>query len=196
MAPVAQIEFASLFLPYRSVVSHQIGSCQVSNGLLYVSVGDGHQIQKSQQVGTPLGKVLRMALDDKPVSTNPFYREEIPQDEIPASARNYIWAMGFRNPFGLKLAGDRMFVADNGGRIDRFLEIRKGGNYLWDGTGSSIGLNAKAVLVPGRGVGQLEFHPQNQNCSHLDFWMLSSPRSPGMFESEKGFQTSLLCLTT
>ena len=126
MAPVAQIEFASLFLLYRSVVSHQIVSCQVSNGLLYVSVGDGHQIQKSQQVGTPLGKVLRMALDDKPVSTNPFYREEIPQDEIPASARNYIWAMGFRNPFGLKLAGDRMFVADNGGRIDRFFRDQEG----------------------------------------------------------------------
>ena len=66
-----------------------------------------------------------MTLDGKPVSTNPFYL-----DEDIGKARNFVWAMGLRNPFGLKLVGDRMFVTDNGISIDRFLEVRKGANYL------------------------------------------------------------------
>ena len=154
VAPVTRVDFTDVFLPYRSVVSHQIGSCQVSDDLLYVSVADGSQAQKSQQLGSLLGKILRMTLDGKPVSTNPFY-----QDENIAKARNYVWAMGLRNPFGLKLVGDRMFVADNGSGIDRFLQIRKGTNYLWDGTEASMALNAEAVLVPGTGVGQLDYYP-------------------------------------
>ena len=153
--PVDRVDFTDVFLPYQSVESHQIGSCQVRNGLLYVSVADGRQVQESQRVGSLLGKVLRMTLDGKPVSTNPFYL-----DEDIGKARNFVWAMGLRNPFGLKLVGDRMFVTDNGISIDRFLEVRKGANYLWDGTDASIGLNAEAVFVSGTGVGQLEHYPE------------------------------------
>ena len=51
LAPLARVDFTDVFLPYRSVVSHQIGSCQVRDGLLYVSVGDGRQVQNSQQLG-------------------------------------------------------------------------------------------------------------------------------------------------
>ena len=153
VAPVTRVDFTDVFLPYRSVVSHQIGSCQIRDDLLYVSVADGSQVQKSQQLGSLLGKFLRMTLDGKPVSTNPFY-----QDENIAKARNYVWAMGLRNPFGLKLVGDRMFVADNGIGIDRFLQIRKGTNYLWDGTEASMALNADAVLLPSAGVGQLDYY--------------------------------------
>ena len=66
--------------------------------------------------------------------------------------------MGLRNPFGLKLVGDRMFVADNGIVNDRFLQIRKGANYLWNGSDASIGLNAEAVFIPGAGVGQIDYY--------------------------------------
>ena len=153
VAPASQVDFTDVFLPYRSVESHQIGPCQVRDDLLYVSVADGRQAEESQKLGSLLGKILRLTLDGKPVSTNPFY-----QDESILNARNYVWAMGLRNPFGLKLVGDRMFVADNGIVNDRFLQIRKGANYLWNGSDASIGLNAEAVFIPGAGVGQIDYY--------------------------------------
>ena len=74
-----------------------------------------------------------------------------------------MWVSGLRNPFGLTLFRDRAFVADNGPDVDRFLEIKEGGNYLWDGTNDSIGTNADALFFPGRGVAQLEHYPQDSN---------------------------------
>lgn len=153
VVPDSQVDFTDVFLPYLSVESHQIGPCQVRDDLLYVSVADGLQAVESQRLGSLLGKILRLTLDGKPVSTNPFY-----QDENILNARNYVWAMGLRNPFGLKLVGDDMFVADNGIVNDRFIQIRKGANYLWDGSDTSNGLNAEAVFTPGAGVGQIDYY--------------------------------------
>jgi len=119
-----------------------------------VGVGDGSQTEQSQQLDSPLGKVLRMTLDGKPSPGNPFY-----QKNSADKAASYVWASGFRNPFGLKIVGDDIFVADNGPAVDRFLRINPGGNYLWDGSDFSIGTNADAVLFPGKGVAQIDFYP-------------------------------------
>jgi len=156
IAPTSQIDFTKVFAPYRSAGSHQIGPCQVDDDLLYVSVADGSQTEQSQRLDSLLGKVLRMTLDGLPVPGNPFY-----QDDDIGNAQNYIWASGLRNPFGLKVVGGRVFVADNGQSIDRFLEVKEGGNYLWDGTDMSIGTNADAVFSPGDGVAQLDHYPPN-----------------------------------
>ncbi|MCH8346859.1 MAG: PQQ-dependent sugar dehydrogenase [Chloroflexi bacterium] len=99
----------------------------------YVSVADGGQTQRSQQLDSLLGKVVRTTLDGKPVSDNPFYEN----DDV-SRAANFVWAYGLRNPFGLKMVDDRVFVADNGPDVDRFLEVEEGNNYLWDaGTSAS-----------------------------------------------------------
>lgn len=149
-----ELDFTSVFSKFESAVSHQIGSCQVANGSLFVSVGDGRQTKESQNVNVLLGKVLRLSLDGQSLPDNPFYDAADPNK--PA---DFVWSYGFRNPFGLKAVSDRLFVADNGSDIDRFVEVQAAGNYMWDGTDWSIGSRADIALEPTIGPAQLEFVP-------------------------------------
>jgi glucose/arabinose dehydrogenase len=123
-----------------SAFSHQIGNCTVHGGLLYVSVGDAGNPALSAKVESPLGKVLRLTLDGQPVPENPFPNG--------ANVAPRVFVVGLRNPFGLTFAGDRLFIAENGVSLDRFLEVRGGHDYHWDGSDASIATNAAAVFVP------------------------------------------------
>lgn len=162
LKPVSMTAFTDIFSKEGSSPSHQIGPCQVSDGSLFVAVGDGFDFifleeidyKRSQNPDSLLGKILRMTLDGKPVRSNPYYVD----DDI-TKARNYVWAVGFRNPFGLKIVDGRVFAADNGPAVDRFIEVRKGENYLWDGSDMSIATNAVVAFVPAAGVTQLDFYP-------------------------------------
>ncbi|MEZ4546328.1 MAG: PQQ-dependent sugar dehydrogenase [Thermodesulfobacteriota bacterium] len=108
----------------------------------------------SQNIETLQGKIIRMTTDGEPLEDNPYY-----VDDDAGKARNFVWAAGLRNPFGIKAASGRIYSADNGaGSMDRFLEIRRGENYLWDGTEWSIGANAIQVLTPSDGVAQLDYN--------------------------------------
>jgi glucose/arabinose dehydrogenase len=137
------LAFTEIFDDDIAAITHQAGAMIVDGKTLLVGVGDGGQHFKSQQLTSTLGKVLRMTLDGKPLPDNPFYED----DEVNTPA-NYIWAYGLRNPFGLSLVNGRLFASENGFEIDRFLEIRRGDNYGWDGTDWSIGINALSVLGP------------------------------------------------
>ena len=152
--PSGQLTFTPVFANDESAPSHQIGPCQVDGEYLFVSVGDGEKLVFSQVVDSTLGKILRMTVDGQPIPDNPFY-----SDGDPAKTSNYVWATGFRNPFGLKTVDGRVFVADNGPTLDRFLEAHAGTNYLWDGSDWSIGSNADLVLLPSIGVVQLDRYP-------------------------------------
>jgi glucose/arabinose dehydrogenase len=154
LEPSGQLAFTGVFAAYESAISHQIGSCQVAGDFLYVSVGDGRQVEQSQAVDSLLGKVLRMTFDGKPAPGNPFFRANDDQ-----KAADYVWAYGFRNPFGLKAVGDRIFVADNGSDIDRFVEIQPGEYYFWDGTDWSIGARADVVIAPDIAPVQVDYAP-------------------------------------
>jgi len=129
--------FLDLFADERSEASHQIGPCQVKDGHIYVSVGYGDDTSQAQNLHSTLGSILRMTPDFKPLADNPFYT-----DDGEVTAIDYIWAYGFRNPFGLKTVGDRLFATDNGGDIDRFDEIEKGENYMWSGNDWGTGARA------------------------------------------------------
>lgn len=142
--------FNAIFAPDRSGESHQIGGCAVSGGRVFVSVGDGVQHEQSQRLASSLGKVLRLTLDGTAPADNPYATD-------PNGAARYVWASGLRNPFGLRVVGSRVFVAENGLNIDRFLEIERGRNYLWAGNDWSIGLNAAAVFAPAVSPVQLDF---------------------------------------
>src|SRR3990172_851861 len=129
LTPQTHIAFTDTFAGDESGVSHQIGNCQVVDDYLYVGVGDGHRPYFSQRFDSVLGKILRMTLDGKPAPDNPYY-----QDDDVTKAANYIFASGLRNPFGIRAVGNQLFVAENGIKLDRLLEIKRGENYLWDGT--------------------------------------------------------------
>ena len=162
LKPTSTLAFTDVFYNTVTGLSHQIGPCQVDGDTLYVGVGDGYTVTKqdaegrnmSRSIDSVLGKILRMALDGKPLKSNPFY-----VDDDVEKARNYVWAKGFRNPFGLKVLNGRVFVADNGPSVDRFTEVRAGDDYLWNGTNWSIGANSAQVLSPATGVTQLDFLP-------------------------------------
>ena len=146
--------FLKLFEDELSATSHQIGPCQVTDDLVYVTVGYGEDRSQSQNLRTTLGSIIRMTTDFEPVPENPFYL-----DDGAKTAIDYIWAYGFRNPFGLRLVGDRVFATENGGSVDRFNEIEKGENYLWDGTDWSIGARAAQLFSPSVGIVHLDYIP-------------------------------------
>jgi hypothetical protein len=174
--------FTDIFSREGSSHSHQIGPCQVSDGTLFVAVGDGfdaislegHDFKRSQSPDSVLGKILHMSLDGKPLKSNPFY-----VDDDVNKARNYVWAVGFRNPFGLKIVDGHVFVADNGPSVDRILEVHKGGNYLWDGSDTSFATNTLVVFVPGAGVTQLDYLP-------LDTHLFPEPYAGRFYQSQCG----------
>ena len=153
LQPTGELDLGRVFANATSAVSHQIGGCQVSGNDVYVSVGDGFQSDRSQDTSSVLGKVLRMTVDGEPSRSNPFYTES----PTALSRANYVWAYGLRNPFGIKVVNNRVFVADNGNNIDRFLRVRAGENYLWDGTDFSVGARADAVISPSIGPAQLDY---------------------------------------
>ncbi len=99
-----------------------------------------------------------MTLDGRPVRDNPFY-----SDDDYTKAANYVWAYGLRNPFGLKMVEGRLFVADNGQSIDRFLEVKRGENYLWNGDDRSIAANSDFVFVPSVSPVQMDFLPESRS---------------------------------
>jgi hypothetical protein len=169
--PSGRVAFTPTFAPFEAAVSHQIGSCQVAGESLYVSVADGWQTDQSQEVNSLLGKVLRMTLDGRPASGNPFL--ELDDDR---KAADFVWAYGFRNPFGLEVVGQRLFVADNGLDLDRFLEVEPGENYLWDGTDWSIGTRADVTFAPDIGPAQIEYYAGGQ--PYLPAVRASSSRPP------------------
>jgi hypothetical protein len=80
-------------------------------------------------------------------------------DEDLSRPENYVYALGFRNPFGITNVGDRLFVAENGRAIDRFTEIFPGTDYFWNGEDISIGTLAIANFYPAIGPGQLDYLP-------------------------------------
>lgn len=168
LKPKSQRAFTEVFKPYTSGITHQIGGCQVRDRTLYVSVGDGWDSPLgSQQLDTLQGKVIRMTLDGKPAADNPFY-----QDDDILKASNYVWAYGFRNPFGLEVIDGKVMVAENGVHSDRFLQIRRGQNYLWDGRDRSIAANADYVFLDAVGPAQ------------MDYFKSTSPAFPERFREQ------------
>jgi glucose/arabinose dehydrogenase len=155
LKPDSQRAFTDVFKHYESGASHQIGGCAVHDDTLYVSIGDGFKSPlNGQRLNALLGKIIRMDLDGRPLPTNPFY-----QDDDIHKARNYVWAYGFRNPFSMESIGGHIMIAENGVALDRFLEVKKGQNYLWDGTDKSMASNASYVWLDSQGPIQMDSYP-------------------------------------
>jgi glucose/arabinose dehydrogenase len=116
--------------------SHQVSNLTISpDGYLYLHNGEGGARETSQDLEMFRGKILRMTLDGEPVGPeidqgdpNPFFDAG---DGI--TARDYIWAYGFRNPFGgaWRLSDGTHWTVENGSTIDRLAKVVEGENYRW-----------------------------------------------------------------
>lgn len=116
--------------------SHQISNITIGpDGMLYVHNGDGFDASTAQDLDQFRGKVLRMTRDGDAPADNPFYNAG---DGI--TARDYVWAYGFRNPFGgaWRASDGKHYEVENGPSVDRFAQVNPGVNYLWDGSNASM----------------------------------------------------------
>jgi len=132
--------------------SHQIGPCLARNGELFVTNGDGGHSLSSQDLTDFRGKILRMDFEGNAIQANPFFVEGS------EGAKNYLYASGLRNPWGITTVGESEFVADNGAVVDRIVELQIGRNYLWGrGGDQSFALAAEKLLLDQGGIATIEF---------------------------------------
>lgn len=88
---------------------------------LFVTTGDGNELEKAQDIDLLNGKTLRLNLDGSIPSDNPFGPD------------NPVWTYGHRNAQGLVLAPDgKLYSSEHGTyKDDEINEIVAGGNYGW-----------------------------------------------------------------
>ena len=116
--------------------SHQISNLSLGpDGKLYVHMGDGFDATKGQDLTSFRGKILRMNLDGSAATDNPLYNAG---DGI--TARDYVYAYGFRNPFGgaWRASDNAHYEVENGPSVDRFAKVVANRNYLYDGSDGSM----------------------------------------------------------
>jgi glucose/arabinose dehydrogenase len=112
--------------------SHQISNVSIGpDGKLYVHVGDGFRTELARSLDSVRGKILRLNQDGSPPADNPFYDGS---DGI--TARDYIFASGFRNPFGgaWRAADASLYEVENGPDVDRLAKVSAGIDYQWSGS--------------------------------------------------------------
>ncbi|MCA8963541.1 MAG: PQQ-dependent sugar dehydrogenase [Planctomycetes bacterium] len=114
--------------------SHQVSNLEIVGGELYCHMGDGFNYQTAQNLSSYRGKILRMQLNGAPVTSNPYYNGGT------ADARDYIFALGVRNPFGgaWRAADGNRYCVENGPSVDRFSKLVRARNYGWDNTDLSM----------------------------------------------------------
>lgn len=106
------------------------------DGFLYAVVGDGGNpgSPMAQNLGSLLGKVLRIDIDKKEAGKNYAIPRDNPFVNVP-DARPEVWAYGIRNSW--RISFDRstglLYGGENGHDFfDATLLIKKGGNYGWN----------------------------------------------------------------
>ncbi len=97
------------------------------DGNLYVGVGDGAKPDNAQNLGSLLGKILRLHPDGSIPADNPF------NDQLSGDFRA-IYAYGVRNPFSMATdpASGRIFFCDVGAEAwEEVNALNPGANYGW-----------------------------------------------------------------
>jgi len=150
LKPMSTRTYAGIFRDFQAAPPHQIGGCQVRNGNVFVGVGDGGNPAAASDQDQLLGKLLCITVGGGPCGENRFAGK--------AGPRRFVWAYGFRNPFGIALVGERVFVSENGISIDRFLQARHGQGHHWNGSDTSIGTDADFVFFPAVSPVHIVYH--------------------------------------
>jgi glucose/arabinose dehydrogenase len=136
--------------------SHQISHVAIApGGELIVHNGDGFiSFAGARDLDSFSGKILRMSLTGTPLADNPFYDAG---DGI--GARDYVWAYGFRNPFGgaFRLADGTYYEVENGPATDRLARVVAGVDYLWAGDDATMSFGASYSWNPAHAPVNVEF---------------------------------------
>ena len=101
-----------------------------TDGKLYVGVGENADPGKSQNLGSPLGKLLRLNSDGSIPEDNPFFANQ-------QGLARAVWAYGLRNPFSFAVdpASGRLYINDAGANTwEEINAARAGANFGWPGS--------------------------------------------------------------
>lgn len=110
------------------------------DGFLFLSLGDRWESARAQDIGTHIGKIIRIRTDGAVPPDNPFVG-------MPG-ARPEIWSYGHRNPQGLVYdeAGGRLWSHEHGPMGgDELNLIESGRNYGWPVITHGLGYDHKPV---------------------------------------------------
>jgi subtilisin family serine protease/glucose/arabinose dehydrogenase len=120
------------------------------DGFLYIGMGDGGSandpLGNGQNLATPLGKMLRIDVDQRTGGRQYGIPPDNPFINTPGAAQE-IWAYGFRNPwrFSFDPAAGLLYAGDVGQSAREEIDVvRKGLNYGWrlmEGTICTPGIN-------------------------------------------------------
>jgi glucose/arabinose dehydrogenase len=112
------------------------GMYQLPDGSLLIGIGDGDSPASAQDANRFEGKVVIVNRNGELLDAG----NGLPQG---------IYALGFRNPFGIDGEGsERIFVADNGPECDDEINVlQSGGNYGWR-SGYECGVHLPGHLPP------------------------------------------------
>jgi glucose/arabinose dehydrogenase len=113
-------------------------------GHLFFSIGERGDMSQAQDLGSPLGKIHRVALDGSVPRDNPFVRTP--------GALPTIWSYGHRNPEGLAFdpATGLLWESEHGPTGgDEVNLIERGGNYGWGIVSKGMQPGLKGVSAPG-----------------------------------------------
>ncbi|MBV1854233.1 PQQ-dependent sugar dehydrogenase [Catellatospora tritici] len=115
--------------------AHQISQLTIGpDGKLYVHMGDGMTPETARNLDSFRGKILRLNPDGSAPEDNPYYDAK---DGI--TSRDYVYALGFRNPFGGAWRPEGgYYEVENGTSIDRLAKVDKGVDYQWNGERESM----------------------------------------------------------
>lgn len=128
-----------ILLTYDQPYSNHNGGALLfgKDGYLYIATGDGGSggdpQNNSQNLGSLLGKILRIDVNSKTSGLNSLIPADNPFKMTP-NARPEIYAYGLRNPW--KMTADRengrIWIADVGQNAREEIDIlERGGNYGW-----------------------------------------------------------------
>jgi glucose/arabinose dehydrogenase len=122
-----------------SATNHNGGAMNFGiDGKLYVAVGENANSANSQNLATPLGKMLRFNDDGTIPSDNPFYASQ-------TGLARAIWASGLRNPFtfAVQAGSGRMYINDVGQDVWEEVNLgAPGANYGWPASEGPVNITA------------------------------------------------------
>jgi len=166
-------EVPILDLETLGATNHNGGAIHFGNDAkLYVAVGDNAVGANAQNLGTRLGKILRINTDGTIPSDNPFFTTT-------TGANRAIWALGLRNPytFAFEPVSGRMVINDVGERTwEEVNEGARGANYGWpnsEGPTTAQGVTAPLYAYDhsaGCAISGGAFHNLKRPQFPLQYW--------------------------
>jgi glucose/arabinose dehydrogenase len=149
--------------------------------MLYIAIGDDESSELGQDLGSIVGKILRIDVDAvQPYaipSSNPFVQT--------AGARGEIWSYGFRNPwrFGFDRATGDLWIGDVGDAKMEEVDLQPAGtsgqNFGWPWVEGTECMDPEHCQAAGL-VAPVATYGHDMNCAVVGGYVYRGPTATGL----------------